>query len=333
MRAQPRSLIAIVALAGLGAGVGELWLRRAVRRDGRSAESSPHGLGSVASRPSVSESLTKTEPGTAVRVEARSETPVVDASSSADGPQEDDRLGRGGETAPQPKGGPGGVISAPHHTASLPDDPSPWPPLGSGAAIREGADDSRFLARAEYDISIDLREAAGETPPADPLAQALARTQRGIAAALLIDIERTLLRKQQLGPPPWGTDRFQIFGSHQTLGAVIGRDLEPPASPEDSLRWYRTRPGAVPAPAGGQYALKLLREFEITRRMMVAKILDLIFSATQGDQRQTEAVGYAIADRKLVLIAPREVPGLDELLERASALNERMFVEVEQLLR
>ncbi len=309
-----RRIAGLAAIFGVGLAGGELWLRLKL------AEGIP-----VSEQASLAERASRTANGAR---RTRGASPTVGGPSTATLSEQTpgvapSSLSPGANRAP-------GVIAVLGSREPAGPLAAREPAAGGIQTLRQGADGNRYLPKSEWEVSVALPDAATSE---ERLSQALGERHGRESAPALAEMERALIRRKQLGPPPWGQDRFQVIGSHLRIGAVVGSDFEAPASPEDSLGWYETEARPSVSSGGREEALQLLRLFEVQRREAITRILDTLFAVVQGDRFRTEAVAYAVVNRKLVLIESREIQGLEVLFDRARTLDDKIFDEAAQILR
>ncbi len=180
----------------------------------------------------------------------------------------------------------------------VPDREGRSPIWSVAAAIRGGESISELLYHAETIT-------AGARSP---------RPLPDMRANYLVSIRDWLERVLLIGEPPWREDHFQIFGTLAGYRfAVPGRDRYLPASPEQTVDWVQHFLDRNAQPESVLDAIDLLRDFEVRRRELSAKIVERIRKG-EGYVPVDDVIAYAVVDRELLLVRESDAPGLGELL-------------------
>lgn len=308
----PRTIGPILLAIAFGVGAGELWARHA-----RGPQENPPVLVKLepaqayTSRNSPEEEARSNhQQGESSTGEVKPGTPVKAA----------------GQAEPAPVAQQGGGERHPPASRAMASSDEQFPL--SGPALITGGSGATLLHGAEYKVG------GGLPLPLSALYGAEEQLSQRQKKKLRIR-EGYLQRAMMLGEPPWERDQFQIVSALDPLVplAVVGRDFEIPASPEDSVRWFEHWLGAAPSQADREEAIELLRDWEVERRAFLAKLVSRGLALAEMSRfRVSEVVAYGVVGRTLVLIRKGESPEVEEILEAAAALPETIKSEARALL-
>ncbi len=146
-----------------------------------------------------------------------------------------------------------------------------------------------------------------------------------------------------LGNPPWEDLRFQVIGllrcalpagrEFAEFFAIPGRDVRLPASPAATVKWMAIETGIRPSEGAFLTCGRILRDYESKRRQLLRKIVERLLTLTGQRQPEGDTLAFAILDRRLVVIRPSEVPGIEVELEALASVRDSILSELRIVTR
>jgi hypothetical protein len=224
------------------------------------------------------------------------------------------------ESAPTPDGN--GAKQDRHHgeaTASVAASEA-WRPRADGAAIRTGEAGNAILPFLPWSVVQTTRPAT------------LAMTARSAETQLAL-IEAALIRRANLGPPPWDDATFTIAAIYDPALCIVGRDIALAASPEASARWFLRNVTDKARFADLLDAVTSeLADYQHRKRQIEIALHQRILELDASQWLSFDALAYYAADGRVCALRAGDIE-FDELLQIARRVDDKCIQEAREIIR